>query len=254
MRAAMTGAATGIGAIVAQKLKARGYEVVAFDIAEPEGVDQWVQTDMSDPAAIARAVLEVDGPFECLINNAGLPPRDGLEETILAVNYLGLVQLSEAMLPKLAPGGAVVNTASRAGAMWRDNLVQVKALMALSGPEALSGFVAEQQIDYVRAYNLSKEAVIAWTLAQTERLIAMDLRVNSVSPAAVSTGILEDFTAAFGERVAKNIARVGRPGRPEEVADLIVFLAGSDSHWIRGCDHVIDGGMSALAQTDQLGL
>ena len=60
--------------------------------------------------------------------------------------------------------------------------------------------------------------------------------------------------AAFRERVAQNIARVGRPGLPGEVADVILFLIGPQSTWLHGTDLVIDGGMAALAQTDMLGL
>lgn len=254
MRAAITGAATGIGAQTAAKLKAFDYEITAFDIAEPDLADQWIEVDMSDPAAIDSAVEQASGEFDCLINNAGLPPRPGLEQTILAVNFFGLVRITEAMLPKMRKSGSIVNTASRAGASWRDNIDQVKSLVALSGPSELQEFVRSNSIDHVRAYNLSKEAVIAWSIAQTERLIAMDLRMNTVSPAAVSTAILDDFDTAFGERMAKNVSRVGRPGNPEEVADLIVFLAGRQSHWIKGNDITIDGGMSALAIADQLGL
>lgn len=254
MRVALTGAATGIGAIVAQKLKARGDHVTAFDIAEPTDVDCWIQTDMSDPNSISAAIDQVEGPFDCLINNAGLPPREGLSKTLLAVNFLGLVQMTNALLSKMASGGSIVNTASRAGAAWRENLEQVKALLALSDPKELDQFISKHELGHVRAYNLSKEAVIAWTIGQTERMIAHDLRMNAVSPAAVSTGILQDFAAAFGERMAKNVARVGRPGQPEEVADLIVFLASPQSNWLRGNDLVIDGGMSALAQADQMEL
>jgi NAD(P)-dependent dehydrogenase (short-subunit alcohol dehydrogenase family) len=254
MRAAITGAATGIGAITVQKLKARGYEVVAFDIAEPQNVDQWIKVDMSDPASISAATANLGGPFDCLINNAGLPPRPGLTETILAVNFLGLVQMTNALIPMLKPGASIVNTASRAGAAWRENIAQLKALFELAGTSGLAEFIATEQIDHIRAYNLSKEAVIAWGISQTERLIALDLRMNSVSPAAVSTGILDDFETAFGAMMAKNIARVGRPGLPEEVADAIVFLASDDSHWIKGVDLTIDGGMSALAACGQLDL
>jgi len=254
MRAAMTGAATGIGAITAQKLKARGYEVVAFDISEPADVDQWVRVDMSDPDAIRQAAEQVSGPFDCLINNAGLPPRAGLEKTILAVNFIGLVQMTYALVPILVEGGSIVNTASRAGAAWRDNIDEVKALMALTGPADLDAFLESRRINHIRAYNLSKEAVIVWSMAQTERMIAARLRMNTVSPAAVSTGILGDFATAFGEKMARNVARVGRPGLPEEIADVIVFLASADSHWIKGSDLIIDGGMAALATTDQLGL
>lgn len=254
MRVALTGGATGIGAAVATKLKEAGHHVTAFDISDPGGnVDRWVQTDLSDPASISAALAAVDGPFDALINNAGLPPRPGLEEIILRVNWFGLKAFLDGMLDKLAPGAAIVNTASRAGAMWRDNIDQVKALMALP-PDDLPGFIAQAGMDATRAYNLSKEAVIVMTLARTEEMIARGVRMNSVSPAAVSTGILDDFVTAFGERVAKNIARVGRPGLPEEVADVILFLVGPQSQWLKGTDIVIDGGMGALAQADMLGL
>ncbi len=254
MRAAITGAATGIGAMTVQKLKQLGYEVIAFDIAEPAGVDQWIKVDMSDPASIDAAVAQVSGPFDCLINNAGLPPRDGLAHKVLAVNFLGLVRFTNAMIPMMVKGGSIVNTASRAGVAWRENINQVKALFDVESPDDLNAFLTAQEINDIRAYNLSKEAVIAWGIAQTQRLIPLELRMNSVSPAAVSTGILDDFAAAFGDRMARNVARVGRPGLPDEVADLIVFLASKDSHWIRGNDLTIDGGMSALAMADQLGL
>jgi len=253
MRVALTGGATGIGAAVAAKLTAAGHAVTAFDISEPANVEAWINTDLSDPSSIAAAIGAADGPFDALINNAGLPPREGMSEQILRVNYFGLKAFLDGMLDKIAPSGAIVNTASRAGAMWRDNLEEVKALMALD-PNDLASFIQMREIGATRAYNLSKEAVIVLTLKSTQAMIARKLRMNSVSPAAVSTGILDDFVAAFGERVAKNIARVGRPGHPEEIADVILFLASPASNWLNGTDIVIDGGMSALAQSDMLGL
>lgn len=254
MRALITGAATGIGAETAARLKVQGFEVTAFDIAEPDSADHWIKLDLSEPAQIAQAAQRLDGTYDCLINNAGLPPRPGLTRKLLAVNYFGLVQLTSAIEPHLKPGSAIVNTASRAGGAWRANIDQVKALMALSGAEALDSFIAAHQIDPVRAYDLSKEAIIVWGMANTARLLARDIRVNSVSPAAVSTAILDDFEAAFGARMTKNVARVGRPGTAAEIADVIMFLISAQSAWIKGQDITIDGGMSALAICDQLGL
>ncbi len=254
MRVALTGGATGIGSEVAARLKKAGHEVHAFDIKEPgSNIDRWIETDMSNGDSIKAAIAQAEGPYHALINNAGLPPKEGLQETILRVNLLGLRAFLNGMLDKLAEGAAIVNTASRAGAMWRDNLDEVKAVMALDDA-GLADFINERKIDATRAYNLSKEALIAMTIADTEHMIARGFRMNTVSPAAVSTGILPDFIAAFGDRVAKNVARVGRPGEPGEVADLIVFLASKESHWIKGQDLVIDGGMGALAMSDALDL
>ncbi len=253
MRIALTGAATGIGAEVAAKLTERGHHVTAFDISEPSGVDKWIAVDLSDPASIKSALSEADGPFDALINNAGLPPRDGMAELVLQVNWYGLTTFLDGMLSKLNEGAAIVNTASRAGAFWRDNLDEVKALRA-TAPADLSSFIEERNIDATRAYNLSKEAVIVMTMARAEEMIARNLRMNSVSPAAVSTGILDDFVKAFGEKVAKNVARAGRPGMPGEVADAVCFLALPESNWIKGQDIVVDGGMAAMAMSDLLEL
>ena len=255
MKVALTGGSSGIGAATATKFKDLGHHVTAFDIAKPaDGVDEWIETDLGDPASIDAAVAKAGGPFDVLVNNAGLPPREGIGELVLKVNFLGFRRFLEAMLDNLADGAAIVNTASRAGAMWRENIDEVKALMALESAGELPDFIKERSIDHVRAYNLSKEAVIVYTVAGAERMIARGLRMNSVSPAAVSTDILEDFTKAFGERVANNIARVGRPSKPEEVADVICFLASGESAWLKGVDITIDGGMSALAQADAMGL
>ena len=254
MRVALTGGATGIGAEVAVRLTRLGHNVTVFDIAEPaSSCEAWIQTDMGDPNSIKAALASASGPYDALINNVGLPPRDGLEHAILHINYFGLMTFLNGMLDKLSDGASIVNTASRAGAMWRENLVEVKALMALSQDD-LPAFINERQITPTRAYNLSKEAVIVMTMARAEEIIARGFRMNSVSPAAVSTGILDDFATAFGEKMAQNVARVGRPGLPSEIAEVTIFMAQPQSHWIKGQDIVIDGGMGAMAQADTLDL
>ena len=255
MKVAITGCATGIGAAVAEKLKASGHHITAFDLLEPKSnIDKWVFTDFSDSQSIESAIVKSGGPYDVLINNAGVPPKEGAAEFVLKVNFIGLRQFLYGMLNKLAPDASIVNTASRAGAHWRDNIDQVKALMAVLTPDELGSFVSEQNIDYVRAYNLSKEALIVMTMAEAKNMTARGLRMNSVSPAAVSTDILDDFVNAFGEKVINNLKRVGRPGTADEVANLIVFLAKPESHWVRGNDIVIDGGMSAMATSEVLGL
>ena len=191
-RVALTGASTGIGACVADKMTQSGHTVIAFDIAEPSvQVAQWINTDLNDPLSISDALNAVDGLFDVLINNAGIPPKDGLAELVLSVNWFGFRQFLEGMLPKLSSGASIVNTASRAGAHWQENLAEVKALMSTHRND-LAEFVATRDLDATRAYNLSKEAIIVSTIAQTEDMIHRGIRMNSVSPAAVSTGILDD--------------------------------------------------------------
>lgn len=254
MRIALTGGATGIGAALVQKVQNAGHQIVVFDFAEPHlATGQWIKLDLNDPASVQNALDSTEGSFDALINNAGLPPREGWREKILRVNFIGFRVFLQGMEEKLNPQAAIVNTASRAGAMWQQNIEQVKALIASDWAD-IPALMDRFDIDDTRAYNLSKEAVIAYSIGQTERLLQKGLRMNTVSPAAVSTAILDNFKQAFGPKVVKNIERVGRPGSPEEIADIILFLASPQSSWLKGQDITIDGGMSALAITDMMAL
>lgn len=118
MRVLVTGAAHGIGAASAARLLAMGAKIVAVDLAEPALACDWHRADLSDPASIDA--LALTGGFDALVNAAGLPPRAGAQEAVLAVNYHGLVRLTEAALPLMPKGGAIVSLASKAGARWRE--------------------------------------------------------------------------------------------------------------------------------------
>jgi NAD(P)-dependent dehydrogenase (short-subunit alcohol dehydrogenase family) len=261
MKIVVTGAATGIGAETCRLLKERGDEVYAFDIKEPEkNFDFFHQIDLSDSKAIDDVVAKLDGSYDAILNIAGVPPQPGDSPLgnavkVLAVNFVGLRHFTLGMLSTLNEGGAVVNVASRAGSQWRENIDQVKALLALSEDVGLEDFCAHHEIDYVRSYNLSKEAVIVWTMAQTELLLAKGLRMNTLSPGGVSTNIFEDFRQAFGtDRVDGVTKRIGRPGLPTEAAQAAIFLASPESSWIRGADIPMDGGGLALMTSDMLKL
>ena len=252
---AVTGVASGIGAELARILKAQGHMVIGFDIRETqENVDQFIALDLNDADSIAAAARAIETPVDGLCNNAGLPPRAGLEDAILQVNFLGTRAFTDAMLPHLNKGGSVVNMASRAGHGWREGAAQVKRLASLTHRDQLADFIKSEAIDATRCYTLTKEAVILWTVAETEAMIARGLRVNSLSPGGIATGILADFQKAFGDKMVKNVARAGRPGAPEEIAEIAAFLLSPASNWIKGADIAIDGGMGAFNQSDAMDL
>lgn len=254
-KVAVTGVASGIGAASAALLRGRGWHVTGFDVVEVGvTVDEFVQVDLADPDATAAAARRADGPFDALCNVAGLPPRDGLAARILRVNFLAMRQFTQAIGGALTPAASVVNVASRAGRNWRSHLDQGKALMALDDDGDTSAFCEAHGIDGVRAYDLSKEAVIAWTVAETVRLGPGGWRMNCVSPGAVDTPILADFEAAFGDRAALVIAKAGRPGTAAEVAEVVAFLAGPESGWMKGTDISVDGGTMAVDLAEELGL
>ncbi len=252
---AITGVSNGIGKELSKLLKLKGHRVLGFDIAKPtQDVDQFIALDLSRPSSIVDACAQVSDGLDGICNSAGLPPRDGLEEQILAVNYFGTRQFTNELQAKLKDGASVVNMASRAGHGWPNGIEQVKRLSKMSGTSNVQKFIAEEEITPVRAYDLSKEAIILWTMASSENYLNRGMRINSISPGAVNTQILDDFQAAFGDRMTKNVERAGRSGTADEIAQLAMFLLSPESGWIKGTDISIDGGMSAFATSDRLEL
>ena len=251
-RIAIIGAASGIGAACVAQLKAQGAEVTALDVVPVPEADHYIAVDLTAPDAAIAAASTLEGPYDALICNAGLPPRGDNAGPVLAVNVLGLLAVTQALESQLAAGSAIVVTASRAGKDWQANIDQVRRLLDVPGVADLPGFIEAEAMDATRAYNLSKEAVIYWSKAQAERLLAKGIRINTVSPAPVATGLLDDFVKAFGARAEKTLARVGRAGKPEEIAAVICFLSDPASQWINAQDLIIDGGIGGMMEIDRL--
>lgn len=255
LRIAVTGVASGIGAETAKLLRARGAHVLGLDIQPPvDGGGDWRPIDLGDPASIDAAVAAIDGPFDGLCNIAGLPPRDGNQGALLGVNVQGLRRFTLGLAPKLLDGAAIVNLASKAGVAWADNIDQVKALLDLPDGADLQAFCDGLNMDGARAYRLSKEAVIVWTMMAQRQWMGRGIRVNSVSPSAVSTPILDDFERAFGPETLRKRERAGRPGKPGEIAEIVAFLCSPQSNWIKGTDVPCDGGVAACLTVEALGL
>jgi NAD(P)-dependent dehydrogenase (short-subunit alcohol dehydrogenase family) len=252
--AVLTGGASGIGAEILRKLQAQGARVTVLDRADCPAADRALRVDMSDLGAIDAAVALIDEPVDMLFNIAGIPPRAENGALVLAVNLFGLRHLTEALMPKLVDAAPIVNMASMAGAAWPHNIDEVKTVLAMPNDSDPAAALATLGIDATRAYNLSKEAVIVWTIQQTALGLPRGIRMNSVCPAAVSTGILDDFKSAFGPQVTAAIARAGRASAPDEVADLALFLASDASRWIKGGEYKIDGGIGASRVAATMGL
>lgn len=247
------GGATGIGQEVCQRLMSAGHEVILMDRIEPEfAVTQYIAIDLTKQATVDAALTQLEGKIDGLLNIAGLPPREGLTGKIIAVNWVGLEYITEKVLPQMNDGGVVVNLASKAGQFWQQNMEQVKSLLALHDWAEVDSWCEGQGIEHVRAYNLSKETLIVWTKLLAARLLSRHIRVVSVSPAAVSTSILDDFMKAFGDKVAANLQRVGRPGSVEEIASTVLSVADPANSWLNGVDIQVDGGMGAAVFAEQV--
>jgi NAD(P)-dependent dehydrogenase (short-subunit alcohol dehydrogenase family) len=251
----VTGASSGIGLESARHLRAAGAHIIAVDRNEPPaGVAQrFVRADLSDPASIRGAAAEVGDGIDGLCNIAGLPPTRG-RLTVLRVNFLGLRQLTEALLPALKPGASIVNLASLAGIGWPQALPAVRALLALRDVEGLGALCDAHGVDDARSYFLSKEALIVWTMQNRWTWRERGIRMNSISPGPVQTPILPDFLRTLGARAEEDMRVMDRPGTPQDIAPLVTFLCSEGSAWIRGTNLPCDGGMASHVVLGMAGL
>jgi NAD(P)-dependent dehydrogenase (short-subunit alcohol dehydrogenase family) len=246
----ITGAGGGIGRAAATQFATQGARLTLVDVqrsaldesaaavAKAGGRALVVEADVTQDADVARYVAETVrafGGIDGFFNNAGvLGAVKAIAEypevtfdRVMAVNvkgvWLGLKHVAPAL--RARGGGAVVNTASIAGLRGTPNLV---------------------------AYTASKHAVIGITRTASLELARHHIRVNAVCPAPIDTamaaaveqGFRPADPGAFRERLSATIP-LGRYGRPEEVAALVVFLCGDDASYLTGGVYTVDGGAMA---------
>lgn len=242
--AIVTGASSGIGRATAVALAEAGAELLAVgrDEAALDEViveigqrgrgraEAWVAdvTRADAPAQIVSTALERFGRLDILVNAAGIIDTGTVETTtdeawerMMAVNVTAPFALMRAAAGVMTDQeGAIVNVSS------------------VTGARAFPG---------VLAYCVSKAAVDQLTRCAALELAPRGIRVNAVQPGVVVTnlhrrsGMEETRYAAFLER-AKETHPLGRPGEPQEIAELILFLASPKSGWITGETIAIDGG------------
>jgi 3-oxoacyl-[acyl-carrier protein] reductase len=229
----VTGSAAGIGRAIAARL-APTYGVVVADrsgataeaAAAVGGGAIPVETDLTTEegvAAVAAAVRSAGEPLVGLVNNAGITrdARIGKMTTedfaaVLSVNLGAAYRLTSALVPLMADGGAIVSISSRA---YLGNFGQYN-------------------------YSTSKGGLVGLTRALALRL-APRIRVNAVAPGLIETAM----TAAMPPEVLAGLVQripVGRPGHPEEVADLVAFLLSDEAAYITGEVYIIGGGRSLI--------
>ncbi len=241
----MTGAASGIGQAAVQELKRLGAAVASLDLNRPTvPVDRHIRTDLADPASIEAAVNELGSGWDGLLNIAGVP-EGAAPETVIAVNFLGLRELTESLLGAFNPGASVVNVSSLADARWPTRVDEVKAIVATgSFAEGLNWFRANPPEG--ETYNFSKEAVTVYTMKGALAYVSRGIRVNGVRPGLTRTPLFAEFEQSIGEERAAGLrSLVGRHADPEDIASVIVFLASPESGWVNGQLIAVDGGVSA---------
>lgn len=239
--AIITGAAQGMGEAHARLFVREGAKVVLTDLNEEGGRSLaeelgdcalFVRHDVADAAdwdRVVTAAVERFGPVTVLVNNAGIiGPVRGLldfeEEDFLhvcAVNQLGVFLGMKAAVPGMiaAGGGSIVNISSIAGML---------------------GLKASSNL----AYCASKFAVRGMSKLVAAQFGHAGIRVNSVHPGYVLTPMMVAATDEAGGGAADAIP-LGRLARPEEVSNMVLFLASDESSFVSGAEHVVDGGMIA---------
>ena len=231
-RALVTGGGSGIGAAVARRFVADGFEVVVSDaslesagaVASELGA-QALGLDVRDEQQVAPAMADVD----VLINVAGIgsttnAPETPLEvwENVFAVNARGTFLCCKHAIPGMIArgGGSIVNVAS------------VAALVGLRNRAA---------------YSASKGAVVSLTRALAIDHVGDGIRVNAVCPGTVDSPWVRRLVEESGESLDALRQRqpMGRLGTPEEIADSVAYLASDRAAFVTGSVLVIDGGLTA---------
>jgi NAD(P)-dependent dehydrogenase (short-subunit alcohol dehydrogenase family) len=242
--ALVTGAASGMGAATARLLAQQGARVYVADRLADEGREvaasiraaggsaEFLQLDVTDEDAWERGIGRVasaDG-LDVLVNNAGIagsaPPDlfdTAMWDAIIAVNstgmFYGIKHASAVMSAQRS--GSIVNMSS------------------------ISGIVGNRGIH--PGYNASKGAVLSLTKSAAVLLAADNVRVNTVHPGVMPPmrGSGAQQGTAFRANILAQVP-MGRPGRPEEVAQAVLFLATDEASYITGAELYVDGGYLAL--------
>jgi NAD(P)-dependent dehydrogenase (short-subunit alcohol dehydrogenase family) len=252
----VTGAASGIGRRTAELAATLGANVISVDIVNTNApAGQFIKADVSTKDGVEKLVEQFPSGIDALCNVAGLSGKTGAVTT-LSVNFYGLRALCEVAVPKLRESASIVNIASIAGYGWRTNLDRAKAMVGVEGFPDVAKVVADHGVKNEECYPVSKELLILWSQRATHQNLfkSRDIRVNAVSPGPVETPILKQFREVLGDaRVNSDVDRVGRAGRSEDIAPVILFLCSDAARWINGANIPVDGGLEASINAEVLG-
>ncbi len=248
-RVVITGGASGVGAALAARVANAGAEVWVLDVQAPAsalpGVTA-VHTDLTDATSIAAALNALPERIDGLANVAGMA-RAPTPAPVIAVNFLALRHLTEALTPRMAAGGSIANVSSIAGRDWARRVDKLEPLLASGSFEVGLSWCAANEASIARdPYTLSKRLVTAYTLRRAATFVRTGVRVNCVSPGPISTPLYPQFEALMGKDQSDwTIEQIGAAATADDIAQVLEYLLIGDSRWLNGVDIPVDGGYSA---------
>jgi 3-oxoacyl-[acyl-carrier protein] reductase len=229
--AIVTGGTKGIGAAIADKLKAEGATVVVCARSMTKSEHMCLPVDVSKSEDVKRLVAETIRKYkkvDILVNNAGIYPSVELKDMteqqwdeIMSINLKGMFNCTKAVLPHMVRQqyGKIINLASIAG--------------------------TELGFPGLVHYCTTKAGVSGFTKAAATELAQFNIRVNAIAPGLILTPGIESFMSPEDQAdFVKNQIPIGRVGKPEDIAALAAFLASDASDNITGQTIVSDGGTS----------
>jgi 3alpha(or 20beta)-hydroxysteroid dehydrogenase len=234
--ALISGAARGMGAAEARLFVAEGGRVVIGDVLDEEGgrvaaelgeAAIYVHLDVTQEADWQKAVAKAESTFgklDVLVNNAGILRFGMLEETELE-EYELVIRINQT--------GVFLGMKTAAPAMRRAGAGSMVNISSLAGMKGIGGAVA---------YTASKYAVRGMTKTAAIELGSAGIRVNSVHPGGIETPMTSPVGASSEPGAQEYSYPIPRIGRPEEVAQLVLWLASDKSSYSTGAEFLVDGG------------
>jgi NAD(P)-dependent dehydrogenase (short-subunit alcohol dehydrogenase family) len=249
------GGGSGMGAAVVEEAVSLGAEVHVLDLREPTtDVASFQCVDLTDPDAIAAAVDAIAQPIDALFNCVGVPgpPMLPALDTML-VNFAGVRLLTELVVERMAPGGAVASISSAAAAGWQDHLETLLPLVETDGFEEARAWCEANPDAIGLAYTPSKITLAIWTAYACNDLGARGIRINCTLPGPTETPMLPDFKRKLREGFWDEYPiPLGRFLTPADQARALVFLNSEAASGITGISLLVDGGTASAAATGKV--
>jgi NAD(P)-dependent dehydrogenase (short-subunit alcohol dehydrogenase family) len=258
--AVITGAASGMGQAAAQLLVDLGANVYALDIAEVSvPVAKSLSVDMKDSASIDAALAELPEEIHALFNCAGVPsPPFSARDTVL-INFSGLRYLTEALLPRMAEGGAIASIASTAGMGWKANRPLVREFLELDRDlDSAGAWMAENADKVPDGYGFSKQCIIVYTMSMARELAQIGIRINCIAPSPTDSGFMVKLKGEGGipeEVVQLFLPSNGRYATGADMGEPLVLLNSKLAGFVSGNNLPVDFGYCAevvMGQRDDL--